>query len=53
MQSGNLWPSNGFHLAGCVELHGATTEWNHGAIESQVTIPQGAYVSQHGGFIVV
>ena len=49
MHVGKLGPGDGNHLAGGVELHGATAERNHAAVKRQIFITQTADVAQHGG----
>ena len=50
---GKLGPGDRDHLAGGVELHGATAQRDHGAVQRQVEIGQAADVAQHAGLAVV
>src|SRR4029453_12329578 len=50
MDRGELGPGNGFHLGRGIELHGAGTQRNHGAIQCKVTVRELADVAQELGF---
>ncbi len=50
---GKLGPGDGKHLAGRVELHGATAERDHASVQCQVFVAQHADIAQHAGFGVV
>ncbi len=50
---GKFGPGDGNHLAGGVELHGATAQRNHAAVQRQILVRQHADVAQHAGFGVV
>ena len=53
MDVGKLRPGDRNHLAGGVELHGATAQWNHAAVQRQVFVAEHADITQHAGFGVV
>ena len=46
-------PGDGDHLAGGVELHGATAQRDHAAVQRQVLVGELAQVAQHAGFAVM
>ena len=48
-----LWPSDGNHLAGRIELHGAAAQRNHAAVQCQVLVAKHADIAQHPGFGMV
>ena len=48
-----LGPGDRHHLTGGVELHGATAQRDHAAVQRQVKVAQAADVAQHAGFTVV
>ena len=50
---GKLWPGDGDHLAGGIELHGARAQRNHASVERQIFVAQLADVTQHAGFGMV
>ena len=47
---GKLWPGDGNHLAGRIQLHGARAERDHAAVQRQILVAQAADVAQHGRF---
>ena len=53
MNVGELGPGDWNHFTGCVELHGATAQRNHAAVQRQVFVAKPADVTQHAGFAVV
>ena len=53
VHGGELGPGDRDHLAGGVELHGATAERNHAAVQRQVLVTETADVAQHAGLAVV
>ncbi|OIQ66860.1 hypothetical protein GALL_515680 [mine drainage metagenome] len=53
VNGGKLGPGDRDHLAGGVELHGATAQRDHAAVQRQIKIAQAADVAQHAGFTVV
>ena len=53
MDVGELWPGDGDHLAGGIELHGATAQRDHAAVQGQVLVAEAADIAQHGGFGVM
>ena len=50
---GKLGPGDGNHLAGGIELHGATAQRDHAAVQRQVFVAEAADVAQHGRLAVV
>ena len=48
-----LGPGDGNHLAGGIELHGATAQRNHAAVERQVFVAECADVAQHACLAMV
>jgi hypothetical protein len=47
VQVGELRPRDRDHLCGCIELHGAAAQWDHGVGQGQVTILKALQVTQH------
>ncbi len=50
---GELRPGDRNHLAGGVELHRATAQRDHAAVQRQVLVGQAPDVTQHAGFAVM
>ena len=50
---GEFRPGDGDHLAGGVELHGATAKRDHAAVQRQVLVAEPADVAQHTGLRLV
>ena len=53
MQIAELRPRHRNHFGGGVELHGATSQRNHGAVHRQILVRQRAHVAQQFVFAVV
>ena len=47
MQVSQLWPADGDHLTGGIQLHGAAAQSNHGVRQRQVLVLQPLQVPQH------
>ncbi len=50
VDGGELRPGDGFHLGGGVQLHGARTQRDHGAVQRQVPVREAADVAEQLGF---
>ncbi len=53
MNVGKFGPGNGLHLSSGVELHGATAERDHGAVEGEIAVRQPPQPTQHLVFAAV
>ena len=53
VQATKFFPGNSFHLRRGVELHGATAQWNHAAVQCVVLVGEGLEVAHHGGLRAV
>ncbi|MND54634.1 hypothetical protein D3C80_456970 [compost metagenome] len=53
VQVAELGPGHRNHFAGGIELHGARTQRDHGAVQRQVLVGQAAQVAHQLGFAVV
>ncbi len=52
VHAGKLAPAEGHHLGGGIELHGAASQRNHGAVEAEVFLLEHLDVAHHGGLVV-
>ncbi len=53
MDVGELWPADGLHLSGGVELHRARPQWDHRAVQRDVLVLQTAQIAEHLGLAAV
>ena len=53
VQATKFFPGDSFHLRRGVELHGATAQWNHAAIQRVVLIGERLEIAHHGSFRTV
>ncbi len=53
VQVAELGPGYRDHFAGCIELHGARAERDHGAVQRQVLVGQFSQVAHQLGFRVI
>ena len=48
VQTGELWPGDGLHLHGGVELEGARTQRDHATVQGEVAVGEPLEVAHHG-----